>query len=80
METDEALEIVMDIAARWGENAEEAFTRRVMSTDTDEDCAGIAAMPDGTVDETGLKDVKTVRNLWRALDVLHMLRKQDGEQ
>jgi hypothetical protein len=39
MTRSEALDIVIRIAARWGENAEERLPRRVRPTDTDEQLA-----------------------------------------
>jgi hypothetical protein len=76
MMTEEALETAMDIASRWGENAEERFTSRLQPDMTDEQVEEIVRMPDGEVDKFDLEDAVTIRNLWRALDVLGRVRGQ----
>jgi hypothetical protein len=65
MTDDEALDIVLSIASLWGENAEEAFSRRIQSTDTDETLLEIV---DGNRDD--LEDAKTLRSLWQAIEHL----------
>jgi hypothetical protein len=76
--TEKALEIVMDIAARWGENAEEQFPSRIKADDTDATLAEYARQPDGEVDEVELEDATTIRDLWRALETLHRVVQQRG--
>jgi hypothetical protein len=60
-----AMSVVIGIATRWGENAEEAFFRRVKADDDDEACREIAAASD--MEE---EDVLDVRDLWLAIDFL----------
>jgi hypothetical protein len=64
MTTSEAIQVLVDLAGRWGENAEEDFSRRISANDTDEDCAKIAA---DSQHET--EDVLEVRDLWLAVEV-----------
>jgi len=59
----EALPILIDMAARYGENAEEMFIRRPTADMTDEQCAALAAETDDEV-----SDVIEIRDLWRAVD------------
>lgn len=61
-----ALEIVIDIAARWGENTEEGFARRVLAEDDDATCEKLA--DDSMVE---VEDVTELRNLWRAIEALN---------
>jgi hypothetical protein len=63
----EALALVIDIAVRWAENAEEAFASRVTPDASDEACQNITDYSQSSVE---LADVIEVRNLWRAVDVL----------
>jgi hypothetical protein len=65
MTREQAIAIVVGIAATWGENAEEAFGR-VLAGDSDEQCAAIAQSSGAELDE-----VKTVRDLWRAIELLN---------
>jgi len=62
----DAIALVTAIAERWGENAEEAFARRIEAFDSDEQCQQIAAASDATVEE-----VVEVRDLWRAVALLN---------
>jgi hypothetical protein len=73
MTTERALEIVADIASRWGENQEEGFSRRLLATDTDED-AKTAAEDGGNEPEDGIE----VRDLWRAIEQVQAILKQRG--
>ena len=59
----EALPILIDMAARYGENAEEAFVRRPAPNMTDEECAELAEATDDDV-----SDVIEIRDLWRAVE------------
>lgn len=60
----EALAHVLDIASRWGENAEEGFKARVTAEHTDEECAALAD------DVSEPDDVIEVRDLWLAIKML----------
>jgi hypothetical protein len=67
MTLQEALDHVCGIATNWGENAEEAYTRRIEASDTDEilrDKAGPGA------DEADLDSMREIRDLWRAIEML----------
>jgi len=61
----EAIALLMDIASRWGENAEEDFVRRIKPDDTDEECERIAI--DGGND---VEDVLEMRDLWRSVRLM----------
>lgn len=63
MTEQEALRVLVDMAGRYGENAEEAFSRRVTSSDTDDDCKAIA-----DASEVGAAEVIEIRDLWRAIE------------
>jgi hypothetical protein len=65
MTRDRALAHVIDLATRFGENAEEGFAQRVRATDSDSECARIA-------DASGaeLEEVTLIRDLWRAVEIL----------
>lgn len=65
MTEQEALAILLDIASRWGENAEEGFARRVTVDDTDQKCQDNADLSGAMLDE-----VTEVRDLWRAVKLL----------
>ena len=65
----EAMVIVLEIASSWGENAEEAFPRRLQATDTDDDLVALAE------NEYELEEAKTIRNLWQAIVLLN---KEEG--
>jgi hypothetical protein len=62
----EAIDILLDIASRWGENVEEGFANRVNATDSDETCKLNA-----TKSEVELEEVIEVRNLWRACEIMN---------
>lgn len=64
----EATAICVSLASRWGENAEEDFTRRVTPEDDDTACVEIANKSGHEPD-----DVIEVRNLWRACKVLQSM-------
>ena len=64
-----ALEIVIALASRWGENAEESFSRRIQASDTDEQLAEIVRRSYGKDSTLGL--ASDIRDLWRAVDVLN---------
>jgi len=66
MNVKEALDQVIGIATLWGENQEEGFPERVSARTTDEECARIAEGSEWDTD-----DVKEVRNLWLAIEVLY---------
>ena len=70
--TRQAIQTLIEIAARWGENREEGFDRRVDANDTDADCVAIA----GEFDQT--EDVIEVRDLWRAVEVAQSILSQRG--
>jgi len=74
MNVKEALDHVIGVAAMWGENQEEGFSRRVNASDTDEDCKDNAEGTDWEFD-----DVKQVRDLWLAIDVLHEWQVKAGQ-
>jgi hypothetical protein len=61
----EAVQVLVDMASRWGENAEEAFPRRIEAEDNEAECARLA---DG--DEDLLQDIGEVRDLWRAIEIV----------
>jgi hypothetical protein len=63
MNVKEALDHVIGIATIWGENQEEGYTERVESNTTDEECERIA-------DGDDVDDVKRIRDLWLAIEVL----------
>jgi hypothetical protein len=71
MTTKQALEILSDMASRFGENAEEGFARRVTSNDSDESCQENADKSDNDV-----SDVIEIRDLWRAIDRVQQILKQ----
>jgi hypothetical protein len=75
MTRSEALDIVIRIAARWGENAEERLPRRVRPTDTDEELAEMTNV--GTEpDDYSFDIAKDCRDLWKAIEVLNSKTKQ----
>lgn len=61
----QAIAIVCDIASRFGENAEEGFSRRLTPEDSDAD-AQAAADAGGSEPEDGIE----IRDLWRAIQLL----------
>jgi hypothetical protein len=61
---EEAIAIVVDIASRWGENAEEDFRVRITAEMTDEQCEA------ARTEWHDLEDVTEVRDLWRAIELL----------
>lgn len=61
-----AIDVLMAIAASWAENAEEGLTRRLEASDSDEDCAEVAAG-----DEFDLDTAKNCRDVWAAIDLLN---------
>ena len=65
MTKEQAIAIVVDIASRWGENAEEELSRRVSKDDDDDACQRIA---DDSDEE--LSEIYELRDLWRAIDLL----------
>ena len=69
MTNEAALDIVIDFAARWGENFEEQFTKRPDANTTDEECAAIAEASkfDDTEED---HEVRDIRDLWRAIELL----------
>jgi hypothetical protein len=69
----QALATVIDIAARWAENAEEGFVRRIQESDDDDICRAIAEKSGALAEE-----VIEVRDLWRAIKVLSSTVKQSA--
>jgi hypothetical protein len=47
----QALATVIDIAARWAENVEEGFVRRIQESDSDDACRAIAAKSGALAEE-----------------------------
>lgn len=64
MTVSEAIQVLVDCASRWGENAEEDFARRVKAGDDDKTCLR-NAIESGSDPETVIE----VRDLWRAIEV-----------
>jgi hypothetical protein len=54
----------MDMAGRWGENAEEEFTRRINAEDTNEDLEKI------TLSKGELERAIEIRDLWMAVKIV----------
>jgi hypothetical protein len=69
-----ALNTLIDITARWAENAEEALPRRVEASDTDEACQALA----NESGEFEAEDVVLIRDAWRAVDVARHILAQRG--
>src|SRR5512139_2009649 len=71
MTVSEAIQILVDVASRWGENGEEAFSRRILPTDTDADCRqiAIASAGEGESADNYYDDIIEIRNLWIAIEV-----------
>jgi hypothetical protein len=71
MSLSEAVQILVDIASRWGGNAEEEFSRRISAKDTDE--ALQALVNDDRVsepiDKYRRETAIEIRDLWRAIEV-----------
>jgi hypothetical protein len=65
----EAIAIIVSLASNWGENAEEAFTRRIVPEDDDTACVEIANKSGCEPDE-----VIQVRDLWRACKKLQTMQ------
>jgi len=65
MAVTEALQILVDIAGRWGENEEEKFPRRIKAEDKNIDLANMIGNDDYT-----LADAAEIRDLWRAIEVI----------
>ena len=65
MTRDQALAHVIDVATRFGENAEEGFAQRVRATDSDSQCAAIAEASGAELEEVTL-----IRDLWRSVELL----------
>ena len=63
-----AIEILIDMASRYGENTEEGFCRRVKASDGDADCAQIFAKSENGY---AINDIIEIRDLWRAIEVAH---------
>lgn len=68
MDPKEALAIVIDMATRYGENAEEALPRRLEATDTDDAIRAMFAGQENDAEE--LNEAFEIRNLWRAIEVV----------
>jgi hypothetical protein len=64
MSLSEAVQILMDMAGRWGENAEEEFTRRINAEDTNEDLEKI------TLSKGELERAIEIRDLWMAVKIV----------
>ncbi len=60
----DAIQVLTDCAARWGENTEEMFSRRIEARDTDDTLRTLC--PDEGDYETAVE----VRNLWRAIELV----------
>jgi len=75
MTRDEALQIVIDLATRWGENAEEALPTRLTAEMTDDDLDKIVGDSDMATDDYDRETAREVRDLWRAIAILQ----QKGE-
>ncbi len=75
MSIDEAVIILMDLAARYGENAEEIFIHRVKDTDDDETCIELAEQSQVQADE-----VIEIRDLWKAVQVAKEFLEQRERQ
>ena len=73
MNAAEALTVVMDIACRWGENMEEGFSERVTASTPDEELVERSENAD-----EDLEELTEVRNLWRAIETLEAVVKQQG--
>ncbi len=61
----QALEILTDIASRYGENAEEDFSQRLNAQSTDAEVKHVAENSEGYE----VSDVTEIRDLWRAVEV-----------
>lgn len=71
MSLSEAVQILVDIASRWGENAEEDFARRIDASDTDEALKALVE-DDKVNDQIDVYRQQTaieIRNLWRAIEI-----------
>jgi hypothetical protein len=66
-----ALEVVIELASRWGEKAEGSFSRRIQASDTDGQLAEMVRRSYGKDGTLGL--ASDIRNLWRAVDVLNTM-------
>lgn len=69
----QALDLLCDVASRWGENTEEGFPKRLTGETTDEE---IATLAEGDADE--IEEMTTVRDLWRAVAYVQDIIKQRG--
>ncbi len=71
----EAVQVLVDCASRWAENAEEAFPRRINADDTDDVLIQLAlevsVLPDAAIE---------IRDLWKAVEVAtsHLNKPVDG--
>ena len=71
MTREQALSIVLDVASRWGENAEEQFSRRVDADDTDEQLEEIAHASSEVCEYEYMMDaVHEMRDIWKAIKML----------
>ena len=69
MTRDEAIDHVIGIATMWGENAEEAYPRRITKDMTDDDLRELLKGSED-LDQDDLEDARSIRDLWIAIDVL----------
>lgn len=73
----EALDIILDIAGRWSENAEESLPRRLNGTETDEELAELVKQidfVDEATEQLDLERAKDVRDTIKAIGTLRMKR------
>lgn len=61
-----AVQILVDCASRWGENAEEEYTRRIKTSDSIPDLEKL--LTEGDRDFL-LNQAIEIRDLWRAIEV-----------
>ena len=75
MSLTEAIQVLVDCASRWAENAEEAFPRRITAADTDEALRELALQSGEPLDAA-----IEIRDLWKAvvIAVAHLDRPIEG--
>lgn len=72
---EEAIAVLVDMATRYTENAEEVFPRRITCVDTDEE---IAKWADQGYDEDDLETAREIRDCMRALMTAQAILDQQG--
>jgi hypothetical protein len=71
MSLSEAVQILVDISSRWGENAEEEYSRRINANDDDEALRALVNddRVDEQIDEYRRETAIEIRDLWRAIEI-----------